>query len=120
MNDIEVGEQVRTNDGKIGKLLRIERDDIDNSLKWYVFHDGKNERYVNKPYIVSHSKNIIDLIEVGDYVNGKKVERINDYGEHKRADFNLDFDDYDAVYEEDIRSILTKEQFNKAEFIVSE
>lgn len=71
--DIEVGDFVRTNDGQIGKLKRIERDDIDTSLKWYVFYDGKNERYINKTYIVKHSKNIIDLIEECDYVNGLEV-----------------------------------------------
>ena len=78
---IEVGEYVRTNDGHIGKLIRIERDDIDTSLKWYVFNDDKNERYVNKPYVIKHSKSIIDLIEVGDYVNGMKID---DIGEIKR------------------------------------
>lgn len=62
--EIEVGEYVRTNNGVIGKLIRIERDDIDISLKWYVFYDGKNERYINKPYITNHSFNIIDLVEV--------------------------------------------------------
>lgn len=64
MEDIKVREKIRCNDGLIGELIRIERDDIDTSLKWYVFDDGKNERYVNKPYITKHSKNIIDLIEV--------------------------------------------------------
>ena len=62
-NEIEVGEWIRTNNGVIGKLIRIERDDIDTSLKWHVFNDGKNERYINKPYIVKHSKNKIDLVE---------------------------------------------------------
>ena len=62
--DIKVGEKIRCNDGLIGELIRIERDDIDTSLKWYVFDDGKNERYVNKPYITKHSFNLIDLIEV--------------------------------------------------------
>ena len=70
---IKVGEKIRCNDGLIGELVRVERDDIDISLKWYVFNDGKNERYVNKPYIVKHSKNIIDLIEVGDIVHTRDV-----------------------------------------------
>lgn len=68
MEDIKVGEKIRCNDGLVGELIRIERDDIDTSLKWYVFDDGKNERYVNKPYITKHSFNIIDLLEVGDIV----------------------------------------------------
>lgn len=80
MEEIKVGESVRTNDGDIGKLIRIERDDIDTSLKWYVFNDGKNERYVNKPYIINHSKNITDLIECGDIIeiNKEKYEVIYD------------------------------------------
>lgn len=73
MSEIEVGECIRTNNGLIGKLIRIERDDIDHSLKWYVFDDGKNERYINKPYITKHSKNLIDLIEEGDIVNNSLI-----------------------------------------------
>ena len=78
--NIEVGEYVRTR-GIIGKLVRIEYDKIDTSLKWYVLDRGINMRadqicYVNKPYIEKHSKNIIDLIEVGDYVNGREVKHI--------------------------------------------
>ena len=73
MRKIEEEEYVRTNNGLIGKLIRIERDDIDHSLKWYVFDDGKNERYINKPYITKHSKNLIDLIEEGDIVNNSLI-----------------------------------------------
>ena len=68
MEDIKVGEKLRCNDGLIGELIRIERDDIDTSLKWYVFDDGKNEYYVNKPYITKHSFNLIDLLETDDIV----------------------------------------------------
>ena len=70
MKDIEVGEYVRTNKGHIGILKRIELDEYDGGLKWYVFEHKKfeiniiKEEYINKPYIVNHSKNIIDLIEV--------------------------------------------------------
>lgn len=69
MEDIQVGEYVRINSGEIGKLIRVEFDKIDISLKWYVFL-GKDEfgiekeLYINKPYIVNHSFNLIDLIEV--------------------------------------------------------
>lgn len=76
MEDIEVGEKIRCNDGLVGELIRIERDDIDTSLKWYVFDDGKNERYVNKPYITKHSFNLIDLIEVRRLCEWKKSKCI--------------------------------------------
>ena len=76
MEDIKVGEWIRTNWGHIGKLKRIELDKNDKSLKWYVFDHKEfeiniiKEEYINKPYIVKYSPNIIDLIEIGDYVNG--------------------------------------------------
>ncbi len=124
MEEIKVGEYVRTR-GIIGKLIRIEFDKIDTSLKWYVFNDNKNERYVNKPYITKHSKNIIDLIECGDYVNGELVTGIydivnNNYEsvgkkittKYRTAQFTgLDINYY--IYAEDIKRILTKEQFEQ-------
>ena len=41
-NKIEIGEYIRTTeDGIIGKVKRIELDEIDKSLKWYVFDKKK-------------------------------------------------------------------------------
>ena len=114
---IEVGEKIRCNDGLIGKLVRIERDDIDTSLKWYVFDDGKNERYINKPYIVKHSKNIIDLIEVGDIVEYQvnslsaiKVGKVRQYRDARSNSEYLGVEGFDItkIY---ILSILTQQQF---------
>ena len=127
---IEVGEYVRTNDGMLGKLLRIERDDIDTSLKWYVLYVpnspfAKGELYTNKPYIVKHSKNIIDLIEVGDYVNGMLVTTIinmDENGNYIPCRIILCNRDGDCtlpplkIYEKDIKSIVTKEQFETLEY----
>ena len=69
---IQVEYFVRTNQGIIGKIKRIELDKIDKALKWYVFDKKRpnmniiDEIYINKPYITKYSKNILDLIEVGD------------------------------------------------------
>lgn len=111
MEDIKVGNLIRTNNGHIGKLIGIERDDIDTSLKWYVFNDGKNERYVNKPYITKHSKNIIDLIEVGDIVNEHYVRAT--YLEGITKYIKLDNSCGIRTYEKDIKSILTHEQYEQ-------
>lgn len=118
--EIEVGEYIRTTDGRIEKVKVINKygivhkhdsdnDTFDTGINWY----AESGREINEEDIKIHSKNIIDLIEEGDYVNGKKVLRINDYGNFKRADFNLDYDDGDAVYNEDIKTILTKEQYEQ-------
>ena len=114
MGEIEIGEYVRTR-GKIGKLIRVERDDIDISLKWYVLDDGKYERYVNKPYIEKHSKNIIDLIEVGDYVNGYKITNKIELLHNK---VRLESGIY--AIDGDIKSIVTHEQFASMEYKVGE
>ena len=47
-------------------------------------------------------------------------DKPHDYGDFKRADFNLDYDDCDAVYEDDIKSIVTKEQFASMEYKIKE
>ena len=108
MNDIEIGDYVRDNSGLIGQLIRIERDDIDTSLKWYVIFDGKNEIYINKPYITKHSKNIIDLIEVGDFVNNGYIHEVGSADNGERWVHNLNGL---LLYKEDIKTILTKEQY---------
>lgn len=61
--------------------------------------------YVNKENIAKHSKNIIDLIEVGDIVNNYLV---NDVG--KDYVFCAE---YEIEFQEDIETILTHEQYNQ-------
>ena len=121
--EICVNDYIRTKDGFIRKVGEIDRCQECNE-KIYIsvdIIDGLHfERSWHLKEIVSHSKNIIDLIEVGDYVNGKKVLRINDYEDFKRADFNLDYDDGDAVYNEDIKTILTKEQYEQNSYKIGE
>ena len=119
MRDIKVGNFIRTNNGHIGELIRIERDDIDTSLKWYVFNDGKNERYVNKPYITNYSKNIIDLIEVGDIANKSEVYEI---GQSENGQKWIHTSKGFLYHEEDLErvTILTHEQYEQNCYKVSD
>lgn len=59
------------------------------------------------------SENIIDLIESGDYVNGKYVQEVKEYKYGKSI---LAF--IGVVDNEDIKSIVTKEMFLNAEYRV--
>ncbi len=71
-----------------------------------------------KSHIKKASYNIIDLIEVGDYVNGMQVSRICFDEDGERI---LNF--YGSILElinEDIKSIVTKEQFSQMEYKVGE
>ena len=118
---IEVGEYIRTSRGIIGKIIRVEFDEIDKSLKWYVFL-GKDkfgiekEIYINKLYIKNHSKEPIDLIEVGDYVNGREVKHIAMFEGFPDYPKLIFVDEKHLVPGEtaenkDIETILTKEQY---------
>lgn len=119
MSEIEVGEYIRTNDGIIGKLKRIELDNIDKSLKWYVFTakiPDKNiidEVYINKPYIIKHSKNIIDLIEIYDYVNYFPVFDIIAYNDGRKE---IRLSNGNILGNKNIETIWTKEQLKTIEY----
>ena len=117
---IEVGEYVRTKSGLIGKVNEIE---LAGSGVRYAgefltdtiiqFYDGKvYERRVKDKDIVNHSFNIIDLIEVGDYVNGFEVIE-TDTGHEVDSQIVVSTPTYKEVYllERDIETILTKEQY---------
>lgn len=107
MKEIEVGEYVRTYEGIIGKIIDFDIDVgicIDN-LKELLTIDA----------IVKPSKNIIDLIKVGDYVN---LERILDItGEYIRTTETI----YNRFWlSNNIKSIVTKEMFEQIKYIVKE
>ncbi len=116
MEDIKVGEYVRIKDGYIGQLIRIIDDYYLNPLvidtKIKVRHDGLPETllYLRKENILKHSPNLIDLIEVGDYVNGYKVkdvwQKIN-----VGAAIDLENNFLGLINDEDIENVVTKEQF---------
>lgn len=112
---IEIGEYVRTKDGRIDKVEIF-------SVGCCVWHcengmciDECNRIGTHLEEIVKHSKQLIDLIEVGDYVNGYKV--INVINEEpcpsgKCVDIDSSKDSSECtLWEEDIKTILTKEQY---------
>lgn len=129
---MKVGDYVRTNYG-IALIENIKDDTRRINLK-------TNEIYIDKEYqldvciipndegnsyfcgsedIIKSSPNIIDLIEVGDYVNGIYVNIIEK--EQKRVGYASYYGDEDIVFcNEDIKSIVTKEQFESMEYKVGE
>ena len=96
---LEVGMYVRTKKGKIYKF------DTNNSM-------AKNGA---KKYMVNCSHNIIDLIEAGDYVNGYFVLNVLDFNDNTRI-LSLERIYDNKITEEDIKSIVTKEQFSSMEY----
>ena len=109
---IEVGEYVRINNDfrlialGIGKVIKINQDTIYVKMNFELPFAFKLEN------IAKHSKNLIDLVEDGDYVNGYKIIAIN-YKENYITIQNInEFGEngIKVLQEDEIKTILTKEQ----------
>ena len=136
-DEIKVGDYIRTYDGIIGKVL--EDEDIRENgvyIDTTFLDDYADEtNFVKYEDIKKHSSNIIDLIEKGDYVNGFLIDYINldykvpflrserPYREattwykdliEKGKDYNMCL----HFKQEDIKSIVTKEQFKNTEYVI--
>ena len=99
---IKVNDYVRTNKGTIDKITD------ENIMAYQMALMGFGE----KP--IKSSPRIIDLIEVGDYVNGEYVTNIN------KKDNYVDVGYDDAILRaKDIKSVLTKEQFEQMEYKIN-
>ena len=123
---LEVGMYVRTKYGYIARLNKINKTDryteyeFDNKIGYDYdgFFHSIVECYIDDIAIIKASHNIIDLIEVGDYVNGEKVDYIDDCDGAMR-EYYYDYEDASidvGHWYEEIKSILTKEQFSSMEY----
>lgn len=133
MEELKVGEYVRTTTGVIAKIKDEtyedyqERGNIIYTLDKEVFDETEGYEeysfYALPDQFVKHSPNIIDLIEEGDYVNGYKVSFISeDYAKFVQCDYSVEAGttNHYKFYKESIRDIVTKEQFNSMKYIIGE
>lgn len=107
---LEVGRFVRTKDGEIHKIKSINDEYIE-------YENGFGIPYELKEYIVKASYNIIDLISRFDLVNGHLVICKMYENEKDIPTIIKCVGDY-YFKEEDIKSIVTKEQFESMEYKV--
>lgn len=94
--------------------------------KYKVFTDKCGSWFIDSPDIeiekAKYSFDIIDLIEVGDYVNGYKIGYIDNCKGAMRQ-FYYDYENPNkdiGHYEEEIKSVITKEQFENMEYRIGE
>ena len=128
MEEIKVGEYIRTKGGNIGQVLKVIPESkyttrigrIAYSPEKYWIDTRKGS--MSKPYIKKHSSNIIDLIEEGDYVNGEKVLcfRNIDCDYDIGTEYNDEFGVYYGYDKEQIKDVVTKEQFEQMKYIVGD
>ena len=96
--EIEVGEYIRTSKGYLFKTTEY----------WVEEYNENPEAYEK----FKHSKNIIDLIEVGDVITTNNL-----CGEITKIEKDkIYLACSDCCYDTDIKSIVTKEQFKSVEY----
>ena len=112
--NLEVGMYVRTKRDGIGKIISLSIGEEDECC---FIELSKRRTGIKEHNIVKASHNIIDLIEVGDYVNGYKVCDVDEFSERVNYIYIVDkFDRYEdentiILYEKNIKDVLTKEQY---------
>ena len=126
---MKVGDYVRTKHWGIFKILKI----INQRGKmWFLKEPGHQVFISSKEYpieeeVIKSSPNIIDLIEIGDYVNGKLVVIVNDTSKCKGSFYQPNVQcrqneayDYEQIFDDEIKSIVTHEQFSQMEYKIGE
>ena len=121
---MKVGDYVRTEDGTITRIKMFYEKKWEEPELIYARFLCEDYEIYEYPRQAKSSPNIIDLIEVGDYVNGYKVLEIEkDYLFDYTEEINVLIVQNDEVYEvarkiysDDIKSIVTKEQFSQMEY----
>lgn len=127
MEEIKVGEYVRTKYGYIAKITEIDNyiwfnQKINKESGIAVYELSKVE-FEN--LVVKHSPNIIDLIEVGDIIEWYSEIYIGYYGINeiinRFGSIGVYAEEFDALIDLKnltIKSVVTKEQFNQEKYEV--
>ena len=111
--EIEIGEYVRTKRG-IAKVLEVKTVQPKMYGKYDVVYliDKCPRMYISETAFIKHSKNLIDLIEEGDFVNGYSVKRIANFN-NELCNFDLNTMEWTPLKDIDVYyNILTKELYN--------
>ena len=133
---MKVGDYVRTDTGVIEKLEGIHEQNKTNKtiIKLNKMGGGRyahildiNSEFTkefdedfSRGNIIKSSPNIIDLIEVGDYVNGVLIEEIYEKGNDKLFIHTFDTEIMMCFTNNNINSIVTREMFESMEYKVKE
>lgn len=122
---MNVGDYVRfktlSKEIKIGKVINIIVPDNDNPLEMhnYNVYDLDNNEVTVEDYVIKSSSDLFEILEIGDYVNGKKIvdkwEEPNWYGYFIKLE-----GEQTIPTMRKIESIVTKEQFESMQYRIGE
>lgn len=113
MEEIKVGEYIRTIDGYIRKVIQYNEKGSHRCICFGACEtdkDYKNSKGISLKKIKKHSPNIIDLIEKNDFVNSKRVTSVDTKKNKVYVEEMYYFN------KKDIKSIVTHELFEKMEY----
>lgn len=109
--DIKVGMFIETLD-KVFYNRSIRRIvDIDDDFIIYLDKSINDIEYVDIYDLQNWTKNPIDVVKLGDYVNGSRVLEIRQNEAVKGKELIVDSISVKYIYNDDIESIITKEEF---------
>ena len=112
---LEVGMYVRTNDGYINKIKKV------NQFNVLVYGRDLFGEELNIPNneITKASYNIIDILEVGDYVNGCYIQEIKSLKDNVMiCMLDSDYEFVSTIANKDIKSVVTHEQMEQMAYKV--
>ena len=129
-DEISIGEYVRTHKGDIHKVIGI-REEVKDGKRIYshkAYYLDSKKGSLTEAFIIKHSKDIIDLIEVGDVIEfieqtegkdgtelyGKYIQGIYDENELKEVKKEVKENGIKIV------GIATKEQIKQIEYRIKE
>lgn len=116
---MEVGEYVRTQNGRIGRVIKIwvwEETSKRKKQTHYLIDWGGKASYISILKNLKHSKNIIDLIELYDYVNNFLVFDIITY---ENGDKKIQLSTGVLIGNNKIENVVTHEQFESIKYEVN-
>ena len=119
---LKEGTYVRTEEGEISKIKWITAqrwEGLENTIEAsLMLENNESLEYPRDNFKASDS--IIDLIEPGDYVNGKRVYNISIVNGLKYLDVEVEdyLSDMPFINADQITSIVTKEQFSSMKYEV--
>lgn len=121
---MKIGDYVRykysfTNNGVIDCVGIDKITKINEFNAYYLSNMKYDNLYITDYFVIKSNPDILKIIEPNDYVNGELIEDIEDDVLLTKAITSAGIDGR-YIYREDIKTIVTKEQFEKIEYKVGE
>ena len=126
LEDLKVGQYVRFKDKRGNTYIRNIKEVCNEQphKSWgaiIIDKNANNVPYVSLKNIIKASYNIIDILEVGDYVNGCYIQEIKSLKDNVMVCMlDSDYEFVSTINNKDITSVVTHEQMEQMAYKVGE